>query len=317
MKRLKTFAIFCIIGLANITAQGAATMPTPFTKEQLSSNVFRISYDLKTNDKWEAWALLTSDRHWDNPKSDLNLQKEHLELAIKRNAPVIDAGDFFCCMQGKWDKRSNKSSIRPEHQTDNYFDTLVEDASNWFAPYAKNIVAVGVGNHEAEVKKRHEIDIIERFTALLSSKGKSNVRSGHFSGFVFFRFRAKTECGTSRSVILHYDHGYGGGGPVTDDMIQHQRRAVYLPDADIVVSGHTHGAWFQERARKRVSHRGVVYQDVQTHIKLGTYKDDYGQGLGGWAVERGHPPKPKGAWWVRFFWHNPSKRVLYEVMRAQ
>lgn len=291
-------------------------MPTRFVKEQLSGNVFRVTYDLEYQKEWEAWALLTADRHWDNPRSDLALQKEHLDLAVERNAVVLDAGDFFCCMQGKYDKRASKSSVRPEHQTDDYFDAIVEDAADFFAPYAKNLLFIGVGNHESEVKKRHEIDLIERVTSLITSKGGSPVRSGSFSGFVFFQFRSKKMAGTIRTITAHYDHGYGGGGPVTDDLIQHHRRAAYLPDADIVMSGHTHGAWTQERARKRVTARGAIYQDVQTHIKLNTYKDDYGTGAAGWAVEKGLPPKPRGAWWLRFFWANKYKRVFYEVIRA-
>jgi len=35
---------------------------------------------------WEQWFLLSSDRHWDNPHSDWELQKKHLDLARKRNA---------------------------------------------------------------------------------------------------------------------------------------------------------------------------------------------------------------------------------------
>lgn len=311
--------LFIGILVANVLTAEARAMTAPFSKEQLSGNVFRVKYDLKQDKKWEAWALLTSDRHWDNPHSDLKLQKKHLDEAVDRGAAILDCGDFFCCMQGKYDKRASKSAVRKEHQVDNYFDAIVEDAADWFAPYAKNMVFIAVGNHESEVKKRHEIDLIERAAALITSKGKSPVRSGTFSGFCIFNFSnvKKPNNGTTRTITAHYDHGYGGGGPVTDDMIQHQRRAVYLPDADIIMSGHTHGAWTQERERKRVTSQGLIYHDIQTHIKLCTYKDDYGTGSGGWAVEKGHPPKPKGAWWLRFFWDRTKYKVFYEVIRAR
>jgi hypothetical protein len=32
---------------------------------------------------------------------------------------------------------------------------------------------------------------------------------------------------------------------------------------------------------------------------VGTYKDEYGSGLGGWHIERGAPPKPLGGYWMR------------------
>jgi len=50
-----------------------------------------------------------------------------------------------------------------------------------------------------------------------------------------------------------------------------------------------------------LSNMGVVYQDVQYHVRTGTYKDDYTDGSGGWHVQRGAPPKPMGAVWLRFY----------------
>jgi hypothetical protein len=75
---------------------------------EVSRNVHRFRVDLpRVGD--EQYFLLQSDVHWDNPQCDRTMLKRHLDLALKRNAPVIDIGDFFCAMQGKYDKRSNKS----------------------------------------------------------------------------------------------------------------------------------------------------------------------------------------------------------------
>ena len=62
-------------------------------REQTDVNAFRALCEVKKNSNWEAWALLSADRHWDNPKSDHELQIEHLEEAKRRNAIIIDAGD--------------------------------------------------------------------------------------------------------------------------------------------------------------------------------------------------------------------------------
>ena len=37
------------------------------------------------------------------------------------------------------------------------------------------------------------------------------------------------------------------------------------------------------------------------YIRTGTYKDEYGEGAGGFHIERGRPPKPLGAVWLRFY----------------
>ena len=77
------------------------------------NDIHEIRIKGKARKDWEQWVLLTSDRHWDNPKSDRLLQTEHLKLAKERNAIIIDNGDLLCVMQGKYDPRGSKSGIRP------------------------------------------------------------------------------------------------------------------------------------------------------------------------------------------------------------
>ena len=229
-------------------------------------------------------------------------------------------GDVLCLMQGKWDPRGSKASVRPEHVCNNYLDRVVEDAADFFAPYAKNIVCIGVGNHEAAIAKRYESHPTDRMIGLINAKTKASVYNGGFSCFVRFSFTEHISTRGLRvidSVLLHADHGYGGGGPVTQDMVQHNRRAVYLPDADIVISGHVHRAWTAEIARKRVTLEGRVYQDIQTHIKLPTYKEEYKDGFGGWHAETGKEPRPLGGWWLRFHWSARHSKIAYEVIRAR
>ncbi len=84
--------------------------------------------------------LLVSDLHWDNPHCDRGLLKNHFDEAVKRNAAIVLNGDTYCCMGGKYDRRADKSLIRPEHNTDRYFDAIVDTSVDWFAPYAKNIL---------------------------------------------------------------------------------------------------------------------------------------------------------------------------------
>ena len=61
-------------------------------------------------------------------------------------------------MQGKYDPRSSKDDLRPEHQGSNYLDSLVNTAADFFEPYAKNLIMIARGNHEAAILKRQETD---------------------------------------------------------------------------------------------------------------------------------------------------------------
>ena len=89
------------------------------------------------------------------------------------------------------------------------------------------------------------------------------------------------------------------------------------PDADIIVTGHSHNEWVFPITRLRLTQKGTAYKDRQTHIKIPTYKDDYGDGSAGWVIERGMPPKPIGAFWIKFSWFNREDRFTYEITRAQ
>ena len=100
---------------------------------------------------------------------------------------------------------------------------------------------------------------------------------------------------------LKYHHGAGGDAPVTKGTIQTNRQAVYLPDADIVVNGHSHNAYVLPLARERLNDKGVVTRDLCYFIRTPGYKDDYGDGSGGFAIETWKPPKPLGSVWIRFY----------------
>ena len=287
----------------------------PWKSEQLSRNVMQIRVDGNRRAEWEQWFLLSGDRHWDNPKSDHDLQKDHLDEAVKRNAGVIDIGDLFCAMQGKYDKRSSKSDVRPEHQCDSYLDALVGTAADFFAPWADRLIVLGVGNHEEAIRKRHETHLTERLVSILNDRTGSSVVCGGYGGWVRFIFDWGS--GPTSGINMNYSQGYGGGGPVTKGTIQTNRRAVYLPDAHLVVSGHIHERWTLDLERVRITSAGKIFMDTQTHVVVPTYKEEYGDGYGGWHVERGAPPKPIGAAWLRFYWSAKTSRVRYDVTWAQ
>ena len=239
---------------------------------------------------WEQPYLLISDVHWDNPHCDRRLLKAHLDEAVERQAGIMVFGDFFCAMQGKYDKRADKSALRPEHQVANYLDALVDTAAAWLAPYRERIVLIADGNHETAIRKHQETDLLARLCAQLG------VAHMGYSGFARFMFATGRETGKRISKRLYWHHGSGGGGPVTKGVIQHSRRAASV-EADIFVSGHIHEAWQVENPVLRMLDSGALRKDTQHHVQLATYKDEFTP-RGGFHVERGRPPKPLGGWWL-------------------
>ena len=264
----------------------------------------------------EVWFLLRSDVHWDNPHCDRKMEKKHLDMAVKRRAGILDFGDLFCAMQGKYDKRSDKSCLRDEHQAGDYLDSLVRTAAAYYEPYAHNFVVIGRGNHESSIRQRHETDLTERLVASLKDRTGAQLRAGGYTGWVVFRFHFHTRIYV---VKLWYIHGYAGGGPVTADIIQAQRQVTYIRGADIMCSGHTHDHWSKQYVSIGLNSSHLPEHRKVKYIKCGTYKDEYGTGQGGWHVETGKPPKPIGQHWLRFMPERTGKalKVKFEVTDAE
>lgn len=286
-------------------------MSPPVTVRTSGTNTPLLDLHLPNRDS-EQHVLCISDLHWDNPHCDRKLLHKHLKLALERNAPILVIGDFFCAMQGKYDPRSSKSDIRPEHNVPHYLDALVETAVEDMAPYAHLFAVVSPGNHETSIARHCETDLTKRLVTGLQALG-SPVVMGGYSGYVQLKMHFWNT--HRRSINVFYHHGAGGGGPVTKGTIQANRRAAFVGNADIVLSGHVHEAWQVEYRQHCINTAGTEYLSDQTHLCLGTYKEEYVLGKDGFHVEKGRPPKPVGGWWLRLY---PEDRVVkWECVRAK
>lgn len=256
----------------------------------MKNNVHRFDCDFKPKK-----VLLISDVHWDNPKCDRNLLKRHLDQAKELEADILFNGDTFCLMQGAYDPRKNKNDIRPEHNKANYLDAVVNDAIEWFSPYAHLIKVVGYGNHETNILKRQETDVIDRFVFGLNAKNGTNVEVGGYGGWIVYHFK---RANTTHNYKIKYMHGFGGGGAVTKGTIQFNRMSTYVEGADMIWMGHVHEDHELTYTIERINSRlNVELRDILM-IRTATYKEEYNEGKGGWHVERGASPKPTGGRWL-------------------
>ena len=266
--------------------------------DELSRNIHRVNITLERVGD-EQRVLCQSDVHWDNPHCDRDLLAKHWAQARELDAPILDNGDFFCAMQGKFDKRANKNDLRPEHQNAHYLDSLVDTAADALMPYADLLTVRGQGNHERSILKVHETHLTERLVQSVKARTKATpIALGGYSGYIVFQVEAG---GRRKPFKMHYHHGFGGGGAVTRGVIQTNRQAVYLADADYVWTGHTHDSWTVRIARVKLNQDNTAIEHTeQVHFRTSGYKEEYGSGYDGWHVERGAPPKPVGAAWLVF-----------------
>lgn len=276
---------------------------------QTSKNVTSLYFDVAAG--WEQWILLMSDNHHDSPHCNRDLELQHLQQAQRTGALIFLLGDLFDAMQGRYDPRRAYSDLREEYRCENYFDALINDFADFYAPYAPQMVLMARGNHESAALKNNNTDLIDRLVRELNQRTGARIQPGGYGGWVRFMF---THSGgiPNGSLKMKYFHGAGGEAPVTRGVIQTNRQAVYLPDADIVVNGHNHNSYYVPITRERISNKGVLFMDTQHHIRIPGYKQDYRDGSGGWEVERGGVPKPIGCAWVHL-WED-SKNIRLQVI---
>lgn len=258
-----------------------------------------VHIDVEERAGWEWQVLVTADEHIDSPHCQRRLLRKHMQQCMDRGAGHIGVGDFFDVMQGKDDRRSRLSDLMEKHKETPYLDLVVNDGASFMAPFRGQLLTQSEGNHEASVKTRHGHDMTAALVTKLTDMGDCPLVQMPYQGWIFVRCHAgKRRYHTTR---IAYHHGHGGGGEVTHGAIQAQRRAVILPDADVVLSGHIHRGGQFEHVRERVTAQGRTYCDTQWHLTIPTYKMEYETG-DGWWVETGKGPRPLGGWWLRWYW---------------
>lgn len=268
---------------------------------EFNRNVLTVRFE-GISSGWEQWMLWSSDRHHDNVLGRHDLELKHLKKAKERDALIFDNGDLFCAMQGKYDKRSNLDVLRPEDKKGDYLDSIVDHAIDFYKPYAKFFALIGQGNHERSIETHHGTNLTKRLVKGLN-RSNGNVFMGNYGGWVRLQFTIHKTNMTSRNI--KYYHGkHASNAPVTRGVIDTARLAVYLPDAHYVFTGHSHDTWHVPIRRERLSQQNVIYFDYVHFLRTTTYKDEYGLGEKGFAVEQGKPPKPLGAAWLRFFYED-------------
>lgn len=244
--------------------------------------------------------LLCSDLHLDHPKCNRDLLKAHMDECVAKDGYILFNGDVLCIMQGKYDKRHNKASVRPEDMTDSYFDSVVENAAEFLLPYASRILWMGTGNHEASAFRRMEMDILRRLVDLIYFKSGHRICLGQYHGFVYFR--AAMENPDNHAIIsytLYHNHGTGGDAAVTQGSIEDTRKMTHVEGADAIWMGHNHNKYVRQQSvmyLSRVNNNFNPKIRIVDVIRSGTYKQEYtGHGF---HIETGKAPKPLGGIWM-------------------
>lgn len=237
--------------------------------------------------------LITSDVHFDSVFCNRKQFFKDMALADEVGAKILIVGDFFDAMNGRFDPRRDMSTLRPEYRRADYYDYIVKDAVKLLKPIAHNLMFLSAGNHERSVLKNANTDLITRFSEKMFEKNNAYVYTGGYGGIIVVKE------GKSK-IPMKYFHGSGGESPVTRGAIQTNRQAVFLPDFQVILNGHSHNMYWIPISRERVNNKDVQYFDIQHHVRTPGYCMSYGDGSDGWEVTRGGVPKPTGSFILTF-----------------
>ena len=257
-----------------------------------NGSVTTLRLDFGSGQKRKVYLL--SDVHFDSVYCDRDLLEKHLKRAVQENAVILDAGDFFDAMQGHFDPRRSMDDLRPEYRRDDYYDFVVHDAAEFLKPYAENFVMMGAGNHELAVLRNANTNLTDRLVHELRHNGAKTAVGGYKGWFrIVWRYAHGND---GNSFLIRYSHSGGGqSAPVTRGVIDTNRQAVYLPDANVVWNGHNHYGWIVPIARERINTRGVVYSDIAWFVRTPGYKAEYERNDIGYAAQKAAGPTPRGA----------------------
>ena len=281
-----------------------------YIAERTNQNVITLRFNNFTAG-FEQWFLLSSDRHHDSIYCDRRNEKKHLDEALKRDAIILDGGDLYDLMQGKFDPRRNYDELRPEYKQGKYYDVVIDDCINFYEPYAKNWLLFGYGNHETSVIRNSDTDPTMRTVLELNRRGNNNCFIGGYGGWIRMLFSGNN--GGRKSINFYYHHsGLAGNAPVSKGLIGANRQAVVIPDAQVILNGHNHEDYYMAQVRERLTSAGNVTHDYTHFIRTPGYKQAWRDSSYGFDKEK-LSPKPIGAAWMKIVYDHDGRAAFPRI----
>lgn len=278
--------------------------------QKLGEMCFEVRCDYQASPNFEHKVVLQSDIHFDNPSTNLIEYERELSKAKDLGHGIVIVGDLFCAMQGNKDRRGSKMSLKDSHRVHNYYDKIVDEAVEFFAPYAGNILVIFNGNHETAVSKNNERDLIYNLVDKLQYKHGHEIQQGGYHGYIRWRFSMTNNEGVpnrTRTKTGYFHHG-NWGGVISKGAQAVTRYSSMVPDADFVATGHTHDQWVMSHPQFRLKRSGAVEVHKQWHVKIGTFKEEFSK-PNGWAIEKITMPKSIGGAEVVFSYDRKTEDI--------
>lgn len=266
--------------------------------------------------------LIISDVHFDSQHCNRDLLFALLNKAKECGAMVLIHGDWFDIMGCYGDPRSKADEIRSDYLSKDfsYLDMVIEDSIEALRPYADNILLMSEGNHETNIKRRHDTNPLKHVTDALKEHNPNLIRS-LYSGWLtlsysYYKGGPRNTSGSTESNCIHFHHGFGGSAKRSKGMLDVQTEITKYPEAQLLVRGHTHQKWYDpSTTRQRLNQRGYLFMEGVDYLQTGSFKDGHNYGEGGFEVEKNYNPTRLGGWWLTHLYHK-KKGIKRRIVEA-
>ncbi len=191
---------------------------------------------------------------------------------------------------GPFDPRFTLDHIDPSHRGKAaLIDLQIKDFCQELEPIKSQVLALGMGNHEYEILRRHGSDPTERICETL---GVTNIGYSCLSAITL---RAEGQHGGSRIIKLYTHHGWGGGTrTLGGDMTKVSRKPAEFM-ADIYVFGHSHQGWEHPKTRVDITSTGKRFDRDYLMLNSGTFKKTLSESaVPSYEEKFGFPPQQLG-----------------------
>lgn len=268
-----------------------------FKTKRINEYVLELDCGKPGETGWQYKTLSLFDQHVDNDKHRKDLFECAMVDAKNNGHPIFFGGDCFDAMQSRNDPRRARGTNNDEKIK--YINYLVDEATEYIQPYAAHIIAWFMGNHETAILRNLDFDLVAAVIGKLADRTGVKIEQMGYSGYLRYKWDIRSSNRGLSTIWVH--HGYGGNAPVTKGTTHVIRRASAYPDADIIVTGHTHDCWAMPHAMERINDKGSVYKAIQWHVQIPSLKDETANKKGsGWAIEKGFTPQVNGYGWLKF-----------------
>jgi hypothetical protein len=219
------------------------------------------------------------DVHLLNELCDTHAFKEYLEDSDERTYFFI-GGDLFDAIvipDPRYAKHIDASRGRA------IIDEAVKKATKILLPYKDKIIGMGTGNHEERYIQKTGHDPIGTLCKDFGCKHLG------YSGLLKLILH-DTKGTRSRTVVIRYHHGWGGGGRTLGNSLTKYEKDIKNWDANIFLYGHDHQRKGDRIPRLGLSGNKLISKPILIGV-CGSYLKTYTETHEpSYSEEKGYPP---------------------------